>query len=214
MTNYLEMFKRCQEANYIRTDNFGDYAITIEASTIYLLFEWSNGSEDWRNNFDFPAVPYKRMESKWRCHRGFLRVWKSMRDEIDKQIAEILSQHPEIDTIICVGYSHGGALCLLATEEMEYLHGNKCTVSGYGFGAPRVIWGIVPKDVKKRLANYHLVRNSGDIVTHVPPLLFGFRTIGKKDIIGKFCRYSPIKAHYASAYIAEMQKIIDNAANM
>lgn len=230
----VELFKRCLNATYIHTPQGGDYAIEAEGDTLYLLFECSDGAEDWQNNLDFlpdgykdrkqtiglllakallkavwkytnlPSLPYDDMFKKWRVHGGFLRVWKDMQDSIECYVNEYLDNHPEVKKIVCVGYSHGAALSVLATEDMEYIFGDSYEVSGYGFGTPRVLWGIVPDDVKHRLRNFTSVRNIPDIVTHVPPMLFGFRNAGTLVKVGEKGKYSPIKAHYAESYIAEM----------
>ena len=231
----VDLFKRCLNATYIHTPKGGDYAIEVDGDTLYLLFECSDGAEDWRNNFDFlpdeykdrkqtiglmlfknilmavwkytnlPALPYKTMFKKWRVHGGFLRVWKDMQDKIEESVGDCINAYPEITKIVCVGYSHGAALAVLATEDIEYLFGESYEVSGYGFGTPRVLWGLVPQEVHHRLRNFTSVRNIPDIVTHVPPMLFGFRNAGKLVKVGKKGKYNPFKAHYPSAYIAELE---------
>lgn len=201
-----DLFIRCLNANYTHTKKSGDYAIEIEGDTLYLLFECSDGFWDWFHNFLFPAKPYKRMKSIWLCHRGFLKVWKAMRDEIEFTVDRMLGFEPDIKNIVCVGYSHGGAISLLATEDMEYLYGDMLNVKGYGFGAPRVAWGFLPKAVKNRLRGFKVIRNIPDLVTHVPPVLFGFRHVGEVVKVGEKRKYSPIKAHYASAYINELDE--------
>ena len=198
------LFNRCLNASYTHTAENGDYAIEVGGNTLYILFEWSDGAEDWKNNFDFPAIPYKHMAETWFCHRGFLRVWKAMRDEVEKRVAEILAQHPEITDFKIVGYSHGGAMALLATEDMVYLYGEKINVSGYGFGAPRVLWGYVPKAVKNRLQHFYVIRNNKDIVTHVPPALFGFRHVSEVVKIGQT---NPVKDHYPEKYTHNLTEV-------
>lgn len=197
-------FEKCLNAEYTHTAEGGDYAIQRNGAIIFLLFQHSNGKEDWKNNFDFPITPYRDMSPKWYCHRGFLRVWKAMRDEIEEKVAEMFSES-HIARIICIGYSHGAALSVLATEDMTYLYGDKCEVFGYGFGVPRVLWGIVPKEVKERLKSFKSVRNIPDIVTHVPPAIMGYKHAGTLVRIGEVRKYSPIKAHYAEAYIEELK---------
>ena len=219
---------------YIHTPEGGDYFIEAEGDTLYILFECSDDKEDWINNFNFipdeykdrentpklallkailkaictylklPSAAYKDMLKKWRVHGGFHKVWKSMQDDIEAYVAEFLANHPEIKKIVIIGYSHGAALAVLATEDMEYLYGKTYEVSGYGFGTPRVLWGIVPKEVKERLRNFTSVRNIPDIVTHVPPMLFGFRNAGTLIKVGKKGKYNLFKAHYSSSYIAEL----------
>lgn len=201
----FDLFVRCLNAKYTHTEHSGSYAIQTDKDTLYILFECSNGKEDWINNFDFPKTPYKRMNEKWFAHRGFLKVWRAMRDEIECEVSNILQSSPEIENIICVGYSHGGALSLLATEDMTYLYSELYNVYGFGFGAPRVIWGVIPKSLKKRLSNFFVIRNIPDIVTHVPPKIFGFRDAGNLIEIGEYFKYNPIKAHYSGSYKTELK---------
>ena len=199
------LFERCLAADYRRTPESGDYCMQIEGDTLYLLFQWSNGAEDWKNNFDFPARPYKRMSEAWLCHRGFARVWKAMRDEIEENVERALrTSGGDVERIVCVGYSHGAALAVFAAEDMAYHYGRRYTVKGYGFGAPRVLWGIIPRAVKQRLECFTTVRCVPDLVTHVPPALLGYRHAGRLQKIGKLGKYSPIKAHYQDSYIAEL----------
>ncbi len=200
-----DLFIKCLNASYKETPESGNYAVEADRDTLYLLFEWSRGREDWKNNLDFPAKPYKSMDSLWFCHGGFLKVWKAMRDEVERTVRGKLLTHPKIKNIICVGYSHGGAIALLATEDMEYLHGDKFNVTGYGFGAPRVVWGFLPKSAKNRLQRFSVVRNIPDLVTHLPPAVFGFRHVGGVVKIGERGKYTPIKAHYPVAYLKELE---------
>ena len=198
------LFRRCLDADYIHTAEGGDYAVQYDEGTIYLLFEWSDGVTDWRRNLDFPVAPYKRMEDTWYCHRGFLKTWRQMRDEVEGLVAAY-KKHRPVGRITCVGYSHGAALALLATEDMAFLYGDRCAVSGVGFGCPRVVWGRLPRAVKDRLAHFTSVRNVPDIVTHLPPAALGYRHVGLVEI-GEKGRYSAMDAHRPEAYLAELER--------
>ena len=174
-----QAMKKCLSTVYTHVENGGDFAVQREGNVLKLFFEWSDGKEDWKNNFDFPAKPYRHMKHLWFCHRGFLKVWKS----IEPHLAEEISRS-EINKIEIVGYSHGAAIGLLCYEYCIF-NRPECDVQGVGFGCPRVFWGFVPKKVKERFKNYKVVRNGNDIVTHVPPVLFGFRHISEKVKIGE-----------------------------
>lgn len=194
----LELYEKCLSASYTSTDSGGDFAIELDGDTLYLLFEKSEGAEDWRNNFKFLAVPwmpYKNMTKPWLCHRGFLKVWKSIEPFIEAAI-----RSRKIKKIIIVGYSHGAALALLCYEYVKY-HRPDAFVKGFGFGCPRVFWGIVPREVKARFKDFTVVRNGADIVTHVPPVAFGFRHIGNVITVGKT---NPVRDHYPERYIANL----------
>lgn len=214
-----ELFKKCLNADYKHTLNSGDYSIEIEDNILYLLFQWSQGDEDWKNNFNFIARAYKKGINKWYCHAGFHKVWKSIREELEPEVLNILEGNLNIDTIKCIGYSHGGPLAGFATEDMEFIYGSCYKVSGYGFGCPRFIWGFLPKDVKERFKNFIPIRNIPDLVTHVPPVIFGYGHGGKLLKIGKMFDIikiwktylikprGPIKAHYDSEYIKSLKEL-------
>ncbi|MBQ9162030.1 MAG: hypothetical protein IJX74_02005 [Clostridia bacterium] len=214
---YLKrLLLKCIDAKgkYIRGAEGCDYYITSEEGAVYLLFEHSNGREDWKNNLDFPIRPYKNMDEVWYCHKGFLKPWKANRDDIEAHVSDELRRRADVKNIICVGYSHGAALAVFATEDMEYLYGGKYAVSGYGFGAPRVVWGRPPDGVSRRLQGYTVIRNIPDLVTHLPPKLLGFCDVGNMTELGKRGTYNCIEAHKYPSYIAELDKLINKKAKV
>ncbi len=131
-----KMFEQVLNAAYTQLEEeAASFCAERDGDNLLLLFEWSNGATDWKNNFDFPAKPYRDMEDKWYCHRGFLRVWKA----IEPHLADAI-MNPEIKYIVIAGYSHGGAVAALCHEYCRF-HRPDCKVYGYGFGAPRGVWG-------------------------------------------------------------------------
>ncbi len=204
----LALFLRCLNADYTHTPEGGDYALQLVAPRLYLLFEWSDGREDWHNNLTFSAVkvnPDAPKDEQWHAHRGFLKVWNAMKEEVVEKITEATRQSP-VRTITCVGYSHGAALSLLATEELSHLFGQHLSVEGYGFGCPRVVWGDLPDAVRQHLADFQTIRNIPDLVTHLPPTALGFRHVNLTEI-GQKGKYGPIEAHTSQSYIVELSKI-------
>lgn len=199
------LFRRCLYANYIHTGRSADYAVQESGNTLYLLFEHSNGEEDWKSNLNFPARAYQNGNERWFVHRGFLAVWKSVRDEIEEKVAARISRG-HLQSIVCVGYSHGAALCGLATEDMQFLWGDRLLVCGYGFGCPRFAWGLLPHTVKARFDRFTVVRNLPDAVTYLPPTTLGYTHVGHMHTIGQRRKYSPIDAHRPQAYLTELAK--------
>lgn len=201
--NLLSLFKQVLEAKYITIPKSdASFYYEMKQDTLYIFFEHSNGIIDWRNNFDFPAKPYREMENKWYVHRGFLRVWKSAKQYLKEQIF-----NKSVKKIIIVGYSHGAALALLCHE---YCMFNRTDIAnnifGYGFGCPRVVFGYLRCKISKRFEHFYVIRNCRDIVTHLPPVLFGFRHIGNIIHIGKKAKYGLINSHKAESYIEQLEK--------
>lgn len=197
-----ELFKRCYEIKYTEVENSGSYATEIDGNTLYIYLEGSNGEEDWKNNFDFPAVPYRDMENRWYAHRGFLRVWKSVEPYVEPLVKDTNFKH-----IVIVGYSHGAALAVLCHEYVWFNRPDiRDNIEGYGFGCPRVFWGIRKKKLRSRWERFTVIRNLNDIVTHVPPAIFGYKHVGTLLEIGVRGQYSGIDAHRFSNFYEELVK--------
>ncbi|MBQ7365003.1 MAG: hypothetical protein IJW46_05345 [Clostridia bacterium] len=191
-----QAFEACLRAPYRHYEEGASFAVKRENNCVTVYFEKSNGLTDWRNNFRFSAKPYHNMPKTWYCHRGFLRVFRAM-------LPHLLSVFSDesVTSFVLVGYSHGAALALLSHEYILFhrpaLAGR---VEGYGFGCPRVISGYVPPDLRARLAGFHIIRCAGDLVTHLPPRLFGYCHPVKPIVIGETLAVSAIDAHRPESY--------------
>lgn len=215
MTNeyqhYLDLFQECLGKTYIHTFEGGSYLIEYDSvnKQINIWLEWSKGFSDWANNFSFATKPYKRMKTVFKVHGGFFRVF----DSIIPYIKEELDKYCELPKIKIVGYSHGAALSMLCHEYCRFNYPN-AVIETYAFGCPRVLKGKYSDELLSRWDNFTVIRNYDDIVTHVPPLLFGYRHVGQvvdltpkgyyhkkeKKFIDKF-----IKGHYDTSIIEQLE---------
>lgn len=202
-----DCWNRVINADYHHVENDGSYAIEREGDTVYLLFQKSNGKVDWKNNLDFPAKAYNDQEIPWKCHRGFLRVWKSIKPYIADTVHDM-----SVKKFVIVGYSHGAAIASLCHEYVWYErqdldHGEG--IVGYGFGCPRVYFGWrLKKGLRYRWRNFHPIRNEKDIVTHCPPLLFGFRHVN--DIIQLHSgATNAVDAHRPEEYTKAVEELLE-----
>lgn len=208
--DYKALFKDVIYSDYTQLqEEGGSFKYIKHGSKLKILFECSNGDVDWKNNFDFmpvsrhggifswirtlfklfktgfylPKRPYKNMDKnkRWKCHRGFLRVWKAIEPNLKDVIADM-----DVKEIEIAGYSHGAAIALLCYEYCKFNRPDiSDNINGVGFGCPRVVWGHLNNDVKKRFEGFIVIRNGRDLVTHVPPVIFGFRHIGRLIKIGE-----------------------------
>ena len=199
--NLLTLFNDVLGVKYRTIPKTGaSFFYQIKDDKLYIYFEHSNGTVDWRNNFDFPARAYREMENRWYVPRGFLRVWKSARDCLKEQIFDT-----RVKGIVIVGYSHGAALALLCHEYCVYNRPDiENNIYGYGFGCPRVVHGYLRRRICERFKHFYVIRNCRDIVTHLPPVLFGFRHVGNILHIGKGAKYGPVKSHRQESYLEQL----------
>ncbi len=171
----------------------GDYYVEQKENTLYICFEGSSGAEDWLNNFNFWAKPYKDMKYKWYVHRGFLKIWKGIEDHIKPYLMKDAIRH-----VVISGFSQGAALALLCHEWCSFHRpdlADKGEIEGYGYGQPRVVWGHLPDEVKRRFNGFTYIVTWRDIVTHLPPCLWFFHHVGTKLKVGQGFHYGPIKSH-------------------
>lgn len=199
--NLLKLFDECLTARYRHVEEGASFAVKRENNTVKIYFEKSNGAEDWRNNLRFSARPYRDMAEPWRCHRGFMKVFFALLPYLKEILLDESVKH-----FVLVGYSHGAALALLCHEYILFHRPELLgKVEGYGFGCPRVIAGYVPPSLRARLFGFTVIRNLDDLVTHLPPRLFGYSHVTKPLTIGSRGKYTAIDAHRDENYRRELK---------
>lgn len=200
MGKLLSLFDACLSADYTGSEGGVDLALRRVGGHLYIFFEHSDGREDWWSNLDFPARAHTGSCGDFRAHRGFLAAFAIAEERIAPAVRD-----RALSRITLVGYSHGAALALLATEyafcARPDLQGK---IEGIGFGCPRVIFGRAGKESERAFSSFTVVRNIGDIVTRLPPAAFGYRHVGKMLEIGARGRYGPIDAHREENIRAEL----------
>lgn len=195
-----ELFSRCLAASYTHLDGGLDYAVERRDGISYLYLEHSNGREDWLKNLDFPSAAYLRDgEVAFYAHRGFLNSFRAL-----EPILREIAAHPPAAMRI-VGYSHGGALAVLAHEYLFYhCPPLRPQLFSYAFAPPRVLFGKNRAEMRDRFLQLTAVRNRGDLVTHLPPATLGYYHVGRMVAVGKGGRYSPIDAHREENIMQEL----------
>ena len=85
---------------------------------IFLMFQDSDGFEDWKNNLNYLSTVYSKVyknqySKNLIVHKGFINAYKSSNDIIMKALLDkIESVKNECDNfdVIITGWSHGAAL--------------------------------------------------------------------------------------------------------
>lgn len=206
MRKLSRLFDLIAAADYSETEEAGSYAVRREGRRLTILFEGSNGREDWKHNFNFPAKPYHEMRDIWFVHRGFLKVFRS----IEPRLAPLIGDG-KVREIVIAGYSHGAALALLCHEYALFHRPDLAgAIKGYGFGCPRVVWLRPNRRVRARFKDFTVIRNGCDLVTRLPPALFGFRHVGK---LLRLCGGGgPIRAHDPERYRSGLERLESGAS--
>jgi predicted lipase len=137
------------------------------------------------------VIPYGNARSKIRVHYGFLRSYKSVRETIHTIVEETIAHNNPTIPVITIGHSLGGALANLCALDLQYQfsEGKFKHISRYvksmTVGSPRVGNGAFVKSYNKRVPHTYRFDGTRDIVTRLPPWLFGFRHVDTKfDVQG------------------------------
>ncbi len=201
--NLSTLLSRTLHTVYTHVQNSADFALRRVGSTLYVYFAGSDGETDWKNNLSFPAKAYRREGSPtWYAHRGFLKVWKTVEDYVAADIMD-----PDVQRIVISGYSHGAALAVLCHEYVWQSRPDlRESLEGWGFGCPRVVFGIPSRKLRARWEHFTVIRNPEDVVTHLPPVWLGFTHVGMMLEIGERGRYTRIDAHRPENYLTELRR--------
>ena len=164
-----KLFSNCAyDIPYEQAGDSVNYAFVEDHDILYIYFQGSNSITDWVRNFLFT----KKVFDEFKVHRGFLDAYMEVRNIILDKAYE-----KKYSAIIVVGYSHGGALCQLALEDLAYHFPDmQDSIFGYAFESPRCI--KAKKKYRSRWKNLTVIRDGSDLVTHCPPKIFGYNDLG------------------------------------
>lgn len=175
MPSLKELYNLSITGPWIDGKNDTQYKIDRIEGMTYLSFQGSCSKLDWIDNFSAWIVPYRNQPLRWYAHAGFVKRWKSVRDEI----IELLKEY---NCITILGYSQGAAIGLLAFEDLTFNYPDK-DIRGHVFGCPRVVsW--LSENIYNRFKKLNIYNNRRDIVGRLPPVLFGYRHVKKPMHLG------------------------------
>lgn len=200
MRSLSALFDLCLTADYTHLDDTS-YALLREGAALTILFEPSNGDEDWRRNLDFKACLYRETSEGFHVHRGFLEAWKAVLPVLSPLVFD-----ESIRRVTIVGYSHGGALTLLCHDYIWFMRPDlRKFLEGVAFASPKVVRERRPPSwLTERFSHFWTVVNAGDVVTSLPPSFLGYTHMGRVLRIGEKGSYGAIEAHRAENYQNEL----------
>lgn len=145
-----------------------------EEKRIYVLFQESNGSWDWKCNLNFPVTLYDKLK----VHRGFAKQYDICRDEVIRILSEHFEKNPDFEIVVS-GWSLGSAISVLACQDINHHLGVK--VTHISFGVPKVCFDKKSRDLVRECINESREYcNRNDIVTYMPPI--GYYHIHRVDV--------------------------------
>ncbi len=176
------------------------YYIRIIGDVLCITFRGTDSLKDILSDSRFfrNKLPFCNPDGRVKIHRGFLNAYMSpgIYDRIHSYITD------EIREIYICGHSLGGALSLVCGYDLFCLFPQKkyhITV----FGCPRIGNLAFKNEFNRFLPDTLRIENGNDIVTKIPPAVFGFHHVGNLRHTGKARIYGiySIADHSVSEYI-------------
>ena len=146
-----------------------------------ITFRGTDSLKDWKADFSFwkKTIAYGNHQSRIRVHHGFYGLYTQLgvRDRIMSEIV------PGVNRVLIAGHSLGAALAVLCAVDVQY-NEPELDIETILFGCPRVGNKAFALSYNKRVDKTVRIENGCDIITKVPPAIFGFRHVGAKLHVG------------------------------
>ena len=140
----------------------------LDKKTLVVVFEGSNGIQDWVDNLNFKMVAITNIKNL-KIHNGFFSQFL----KIYELLCSLLFLYKDKD-VIFTGHSLGAALATIASFYFKYVD-RKRNIACVTFGSPRVGNGVLTKlFIKLVLFSWRYVSGE-DSVTKVPFYLNTFK---------------------------------------
>lgn len=159
------------------------YILRVYENRILIAFRGTDSCRDMLSNLQFfkKTVCHMPDSKKIRIHSGFYKAYTEAKI-FDKIVKVITDKTKRIEI---TGHSYGGALALICAADLAHRFPD-IEYEVVVFGTPRTGNKAFAEFFDKYLPNTSRIENRGDIITKLPPPLFGYRHVGKTYRIGSY----------------------------
>ncbi len=202
---YYEHWLSLKEGRW-NTEESTDTQFKVEYDSLqkilYVSFQAAHSKKDWLILFHF-----------WKKHfpkKHFLRKIHSVHYGIYKKYLSVKSYLFDcIDLykpkkLIIRGYSKGASIGLLFTADLS-INKKDQEKETIVFAPLRIFSWFTPKNLFLNTIN---IKNRGDVVTHLPPFIFGYKQVGKRFYLSKK-RFPLPKYHDDDLYEKELRDLYE-----
>ena len=157
-------------SDFVKIGDELDYKITVddEAKEVILLFEDSNGDEDWRLNYLFFAWPLKLDGHIVWTSYGYAKQYGSAKDVPFNEFYEKVEAHPDYKVIIR-GWSLGSAMAKIAARQFAIRAPKDKLIDELTTYGDVKCWYNLFYSVKKRCKVIREYVNANDYITWCLP---------------------------------------------
>ncbi|MBQ9096803.1 MAG: lipase family protein [Clostridia bacterium] len=157
------------------------YILRVYENSILIAFRGTDSVRDMISNMQFFKKTVCNMPGgrKIRIHSGFFKAYTDAKifDKIVKYITD------KTKRIEITGHSYGGALALICAADLAHRFPD-IEYEVVVFGSPRTGNKAFAEFFDAYLPGTFRIENGNDIITKLPPPVFGYRHVGKTYRIG------------------------------
>jgi len=172
------------EGEYFDIQNVEGFTGMFEGKFL-IYFRGTDSILDWVRNLTFNLIsfkvtPYKEkgVNRKIKVHNGFYKSYRTVRDFLHKKVME-----SDAKEILVHGMSKGAALTTLCALDIQYNFPEK-EVGIFPTASPRVGNKHFVESFNRRLPDCPSVEYASDIITLLPPRIFGYQHVGVRYHVG------------------------------
>jgi len=183
----------------------------INKDEIYIVFEGSDGTIDWMDNFNFKQVkPVIEHGGKAKVHSGFLFQYLLANKKIIDFFENNSYLNDNVKRVVVTGHSLGGAIATICALDVSLNMRNIFKNKGIAlhcitFGSPRVGNMRFKKFFESNVRNSVRVVNGADAVCKVPFNFLKYVHVRKRVRIGRKSIFNNVfpsaKDHYPQEYL-------------
>lgn len=162
----------------LNTDTIGFMGV-VNGSTIIISFQGTNFEDikQVKDDIEYTLIPFIEISPDLLVNKGFLQSW----DDVKTTIYDYISTLSKIDKFLISGHSLGSAISTICAASLSKTF-PKTSIVLYTFASPRVgdvkfvkYFNTKNFDEEGVSITHHRIRNGGDIITFLPPLLFSYK---------------------------------------
>ena len=179
---------------------FGLIGKNTATKTAFVSFRGTQTVEDWINNFDSLAAPYRFLPDGGLAHKGFQDVYGLLRASV---MAGLSAAAQGSNRLIVTGHSLGGALAVLAAPDIAKNSGTGLAPELITFAGPAAGLADFAHFFDRLVPTCYRVVNFWDVVPRVPPQF----PVGLFDHVGTAIHVDPGFADVVKAHSLELSYV-------
>jgi len=197
--NQIDLTTLKDVKEYFSAGHMEGVIIEKDGEEIVMVFG-SNDFIDWFYNlsYRFKETPYPSVtKDEIKVHKGFYKSYLKIRDYT-------LQRFKDTENLIVYGQSLGAAVATFVALDLKYNYPKLNVTKFATTGSPRVGNQAFVDSFNKYVPNCERYVCRKDLVTLVPPKLFGFAHVVEAIQLGKRGLFPSIKDHMIKSYLEEL----------